>query len=81
MENANLTEELIVSRYTEMASDDSLGCARLDPWMEISQGDHVLDLGCGSGGQAIALSEKVGPSGSVTGVDITQAMVDKANAK
>ena len=33
---------------------------------------HVLDLGCGSGRDCFILSQLVGPSGRVTGVDMTE---------
>jgi SAM-dependent methyltransferase len=39
--------------------------------LELKAGDHVLDVGCGSGGPALFLSREVGCS--VTGVDINEA--------
>jgi arsenite methyltransferase len=48
------------------------GLARLLP------GERVLDLGSGSGMDAFAAAVKVGPQGSVTGVDITPEQLAKA---
>lgn len=45
---------------------------------EIQPGQTVLDLGCGAGMDSILAAWKVGPSGKVIGVDITEAMVQKA---
>jgi len=41
-------------------------------------GDAVLDIGCGSGVDALIASRMVGPEGCVTGVDMTPAMVERA---
>lgn len=44
----------------------------------ISVGDNVLDVGCGSGVVAREASRRVGASGSVTGVDINEPMLEVA---
>jgi arsenite methyltransferase len=49
-----------------------LGLARLLP------GERVLDLGSGSGMDAFAAGAQVGPTGSVTGVDITPEQLHQA---
>jgi ubiquinone/menaquinone biosynthesis C-methylase UbiE len=41
-------------------------------------GERVLDLGSGSGTDSFAAATLVGPSGEVTGVDMTQAQLAKA---
>jgi SAM-dependent methyltransferase len=41
-------------------------------------GQTVLDLGCGAGLDSILAARKVGSTGKVVGVDMTQAMLDKA---
>jgi SAM-dependent methyltransferase len=38
-------------------------------------GERVVDIGCGAGGTSFAIAERVGPSGSVTGIDISAALV------
>jgi len=45
---------------------------------DISPGETVLDIGCGAGFDLLVASRKVGPNGSVYGVDMTQEMVGKA---
>jgi SAM-dependent methyltransferase len=44
----------------------------------ISTGDRVLDLGCGSGGTTLAIAEKVTPIGSVTAIDVSSPMLERA---
>ncbi len=43
-------------------------------------GETVLDFGCGAGLDSILAAQDVGPSGRVVGVDMTEAMTDKARA-
>ena len=49
----------------------------LDP---INPGDSVVDVGCGSGFDALIASKLVGPKGRVTGIDMTPAMLRKARS-
>jgi arsenite methyltransferase len=44
----------------------------------IARGMTVLDLGCGSGVDTLIAAERVGPGGRVIGVDMTEAMLDRA---
>ena len=43
-----------------------------------SQGDRLLDLGCGQGDDARELAQIVGPSGGVVGVDKSNVLIDLA---
>ena len=43
-------------------------------------GEHVLDLACGVGDPAFAIAERVGPEGSVLGLDLSPEMVRAAQA-
>jgi SAM-dependent methyltransferase len=45
---------------------------------EIRPGEAVLDIGCGAGVDSILAARRVGPSGRVVGVDLTEEMVKKA---
>ncbi|REJ66667.1 MAG: methyltransferase domain-containing protein [Planctomycetota bacterium] len=50
---------------------------------ELQPGETVLDLGSGAGLDSVLAAREVGLAGKVVGVDMTEAMVDKArrNAK
>jgi arsenite methyltransferase len=52
------------------------GCGLAIP--TVLDGLKVLDLGCGAGRDVFALARLVGPSGHVTGVDMTDAQLDVA---
>ena len=45
---------------------------------QVRAGEHVVDIGCGTGASAIALAEGVGPSGQVLGVDVSAPMLARA---
>ena len=47
----------------------------------INVGDHVLDLGCGSGGTILAVANRVGSAGSVTAIDVSNSMIDRAEGR
>jgi SAM-dependent methyltransferase len=44
-------------------------------------GEHVLDVGCGCGQTSLELAERVGPRGSVLGIDISQPMLTRARER
>ena len=46
------------------------------PSLPVKEGDKVLDVGCGFGDTAIQLARRVGPGGSVTGIDCCQAFLE-----
>ncbi len=45
---------------------------------EIGPGERVIDIGCGAGIDSLIAAKKVGLDGKVIGVDMTEAMLDKA---
>ena len=57
-----------------------LGCGNPTALGEIKIGDIVLDLGSGAGFDAFLAAKKVGNSGKVIGVDMTEEMIEKARA-
>jgi ubiquinone/menaquinone biosynthesis C-methylase UbiE len=48
--------------------------------MMVQPGDHILDIGCGSG-LSIALLAPLVPNGSVSGIDPSAVMIDRARAR
>ena len=62
----------------EAAVESFAGVA--NPWElgRLQAGEHVLDLGCGAGTDALIAAQMVGPEGSVVGVDMTHDMLVKA---
>jgi len=60
----------IAESFAGVANPFSLG--RLEP------GERVLDLGCGAGTDSLVASLMVAPEGSVTGLDMTPEMLEKA---
>lgn len=48
-------------------------------YAEIKSGDHILDLGSGAGNDCFVARTIIGESGHVTGIDFTDAMLEKAN--
>jgi len=60
-----------------------LGCGNPTGMGEIKEGETVLDLGSGAGFDCFLAAKKVGKSGKVIGVDMTEEMIARArdNAK
>jgi arsenite methyltransferase len=55
-----------------------LGCGAPIGFLALRPGEHVLDLGSGSGVDVFLAARKVGPGGHVIGVDMTPAMLERA---
>ena len=49
--------------------------------LNLAPGAAVLDVGCGSGASALPAAEQVGPTGSVTGVDVAGGLLAAARTK
>lgn len=54
---------------------------RFSTYLDIQEGQHVLDLACGTGLLTFIESEKVGATGSVVGIDVTPGMLAVAARK
>jgi SAM-dependent methyltransferase len=44
-------------------------------------GERVIDVGCGCGQTALQLADRVGPGGSVLGIDVARPMLERARAR
>jgi ubiquinone/menaquinone biosynthesis C-methylase UbiE len=49
--------------------------------LQLPSGARVLDVCCGSGASAIPAAERVGPTGSVLGIDLAENLLDRARGK
>lgn len=47
----------------------------------VQEGQHVLDVACGTGRGTAGLAQAVGPTGSVDALDLSEAMLDQARTK
>jgi len=47
----------------------------------VQSGERVLDIGCGSGATSISLARLVGPTGHVTGLDVSGPMIELARKR
>jgi arsenite methyltransferase len=65
------------------AAGASFGCGNPLAFSEVGEGETVLDLGSGAGIDCFIAAKKVGPSGKVIGLDMTDEMIETArkNAK
>jgi arsenite methyltransferase len=69
-ELAALPEEAVVNAF---------GCGNPVALAGLATGEVVLDLGSGAGIDLLLAAKKVGPSGRVIGVDMTDELIAKAN--
>lgn len=80
----NMDYTIFSDTYTKLDgynpdADLGLGCGLPTLYAEIKKGDHVLDLGSGAGNDCFVVRNIVGETGYVTGIDFTDAMLEKAN--
>ena len=71
------SEEELNNLLTD-SSITTFGCGNPLAFSEVREGDVVLDLGPGAGLDLLIAAYKVGPSGRVIGVDMTEEMIRKA---
>jgi SAM-dependent methyltransferase len=63
-----------LDRMLEDFGSAAIAAAKAQP------GEQILDIGCGSGTSTFALAQRVGPTGHVLGVDISEQLVEIARA-
>ena len=62
------------------AANASLGCGNPTAVADLSEGDRVLDVGSGGGIDVLLSARRVGPTGFVYGLDMTDEMLELARA-
>lgn len=67
-----------VSALPDAAVESFAGVGNPFSWGVMNTGETVLDLGSGSGFDALQAASMVGTTGTVIGVDMTPAMIEKA---
>src|SRR6266536_1104083 len=60
------------------AVEASLGCGNPTALIELHEGETVLDLGSGGGIDVLLSARRVGPTGKVYGLDMTDEMLELA---
>lgn len=69
----------IEKRYTILAEDTCcLSCGGALHHSKPQSGEICVDLGCGRGNDVLKMAEEIGQEGKAYGIDITDAMLDKA---
>jgi ubiquinone/menaquinone biosynthesis C-methylase UbiE len=64
---------------TAAAIGASLGCGVPTAVADLHEGETVLDLGPGAGGDVLISARRVGPTGKAIGLDMTDEMLDLAH--
>jgi ubiquinone/menaquinone biosynthesis C-methylase UbiE len=72
---SDLYDELSASSLPEQAVLASLGCGNPTALAELREGETVLDLGSGGGIDVLLSAKRVGPTGHVYGLDMTDEML------
>ncbi len=72
---SDLYGEQEIARVPQEALEASLGCGNPTALAELRPGETVLDLGCGGGIDVLLAAQRVGPSGKVYGLDMTDEML------
>jgi ubiquinone/menaquinone biosynthesis C-methylase UbiE len=70
---------------TRLVMNRQLGTRDFDGWvirqLQPKRGEHILDIGCGTGKFTIPCAETVGSEGCVVGLDISKDSLDKLRAQ
>ncbi|MBL8046864.1 MAG: methyltransferase domain-containing protein [Anaerolineales bacterium] len=69
-----------LNRVPATSVDAFTGVSCVSVFAELPLGAHVLDVGCGAGLDSIIAGLRVGPTGSVLGVDFSEPMLARARA-
>lgn len=72
-------DEVMLRELPADAVVNSFGCGNPVAFASITEGEVVLDLGSGAGIDLLLAAKKVGQTGRVIGIDMTDEMLAKAN--
>jgi SAM-dependent methyltransferase len=75
---SNLYDDAEKASVPEIAVRASLGCGNPTALAELRAGEVVLDLGSGGGIDVLLSARRVGPTGKVYGLDMTDEMLELA---
>jgi len=79
-EYVDFWNEILVPKFTRfkhvLVDGLTHHSAAIFPNLPVNEGDKVLDIGCGFGDTAVDLAERVGPNGTVVGLDCCNAFLD-----
>lgn len=67
-----------LAEVPDEAAQLALSCGNPTAMAALKSGEHVLDIGSGGGIDVFYAARKVGPTGHVTGLDMTPAMIARA---
>ena len=70
----------LLANVPETAAESFAGVANPFSLGALERGERVLDLGCGAGTDTLVAAQMVGVEGRVTGLDMTQEMLEKARS-
>jgi SAM-dependent methyltransferase len=70
--------EELLARVPDGAVESFAGVANPFSLGDLKPGERVLDVGSGAGTDTLIAAQMVGPEGSVTGIDMTPEMLEKA---
>jgi len=83
-EYVDFWNEILVPKFTRfkhvLVDGLTHHSAAIFPNLPVNEGDKVLDIGCGFGDTAVDLAERVGPNGTVVGLDCCNAFLDYGRA-
>lgn len=73
-------EAALLNRLPSGLWESYTGAGNPQPFVDARPGETILDLGCGAGLDLSLYAQQVGPTGKVYGLDLSEAMLKKAQA-
>jgi arsenite methyltransferase len=81
MSDATKDTDMLSARYDRISNSQlALGRALVDK-MRITEGDAVVDIGCGTGRLTFEVAKTIGPNGHVIGLDPSPQRINTAKGK